>query len=65
MQQGSRSEEIVQITTDLVGAGVERACYVHPEDPGKAIKIPIIKDDRQNRREVKYVSAQIDRGVRR
>ena len=61
MQQGSRSKEIVQITTDLVGAGVERVCYVHPEDPDKAIKIPVIKDNRQSRREVKYYRKLVKR----
>ena len=47
--------------TDLVGTGVERACYVHPEDPDKAIKIPIIEDDRQSKREVKYYKQLIKR----
>ena len=27
---------------DFVGKGNERACYIHPEDKNKAIKITII-----------------------
>ena len=61
MHLASKSDETLQITTDLVGAGVGRACYVHPEDPDKAVKIPIIKDDLQSKREVKYYKKLIKR----
>ena len=45
---------MLQITTHPIGKGKKRACYVHPEDPRKAIKIPIGEISAQSRREIKF-----------
>lgn len=45
---------MLQINTDPVGKGKERACFVHPDDPQKAIKIPHGDSSEQSRREIKF-----------
>lgn len=45
---------MLQINTDPVGKGKERACFVHPDDPQKAIKIPHGDTSEQSRREIKF-----------
>ena len=45
---------MLQINTDPVGKGKERACFVHPDDPQKAIKISIGDSSEQSRREIKF-----------
>ena len=45
---------MLEITTAPIGTGRERNCYVHPEDPRKAIKIPHGDSDRQNRRDLRF-----------
>ena len=36
---------MITIVEDPIGKGYEREAYVHPEDPGKVIKISINKHD--------------------
>ena len=45
---------MLQITTDPIGKGKERSCFVHPDDPLKAIKISIGDVDKQSRREIRF-----------
>jgi hypothetical protein len=45
---------MLQINTDPIGKGKERACFVHPDDPQKAIKISIGNVSEQSRREIKF-----------
>lgn len=53
---------MLQINTDKIGKGKERACYVHPDDPQKAIKIPIGSITDQSRREIKFYQKLQKRG---
>ena len=45
---------MLQIITDPIGEGKERACFVHPDDPQKAIKISIGSVSKQSRREIRF-----------
>jgi hypothetical protein len=45
---------MLHITSDPIGKGKERACFVHPDDPRKAIKISMGQVDAQTRREIKF-----------
>ena len=45
---------MLQINTDPVGKGKERACFVHPDDPQKAIKVTHGDISQQSRREIKF-----------
>ena len=45
---------MLQINTDPIGRGKERSCFVHPEDPQKAVKISMGGNDEQSRREIKF-----------
>ena len=45
---------MLQIHSAPIGQGRERACYVHPEDPRKAVKIPLGKVRIQTRREIQF-----------
>lgn len=38
----------------LVGTGTNRACYVHPENPDKCIKVTISEDHKESWRETRY-----------
>lgn len=53
---------MLQINSDPIGKGKERACYVHPEDPRKAIKISTEKVSAQSRREIKFYRGLKKRG---
>ena len=46
------NQQIVQLTSEPIGVGQERACYVHPADVGKVIKIQKGDSDKQTRREL-------------
>jgi len=45
--------EILTISSEPIGVGQERACYLHPQDPGKVVKLQKGSSDRQTRRELK------------
>lgn len=51
----------VKIQQEPIGVGIERACYVHPQDPDKAVKISIKKRDLQSQREIKYYKKLLKR----
>lgn len=55
---------MLQLTTDPIGKGKERSCYVHPEDPTKAIKISHAKIRTQSKREIKFYRKLEKRGHR-
>ena len=45
---------IINLTSEPVGQGRERTCYVHPDYPTKLIKIPKPEIDTQTRREIVF-----------
>lgn len=45
---------MLEITTDPIGKGKERSCYVHPEDPRMAIKICHGDVREQSKREIRF-----------
>lgn len=54
---------MLQLTSDPIGRGRERACYIHPDDPTRAIKIPGDASSPQSRREVAFYHKLERRGV--
>ncbi len=46
------NQQILQITSEPIGVGQERACYLHPEEAHKVIKIQKGDSDTQTRREL-------------
>ena len=57
------SQPILQITSEPIGVGQERACYQHPDDDGKVIKLQKGESDKQTRRELTLYSNLTRRGV--
>lgn len=55
---------MLKITSPPIGKGRERACYVHPEDPRRAIKIPFGTSTEQTRRDIKFYRRLKTRGVK-
>jgi hypothetical protein len=55
---------MLKITSQPIGKGRERACYVHPEDPRRAIKIPFGSDTVQTRRDIKFYRRLKKRGLK-
>jgi hypothetical protein len=55
---------MLKITSQPIGKGRERACYVHPEDPRRAIKIPFGSDTEQTRRDIKFYRRLEKRGLK-
>lgn len=53
---------MLQINTDPVGKGKERTCFVHPDDPQKAIKVPHGDISEQSHREIKFYQKLYKRG---
>jgi hypothetical protein len=45
---------MLKITSEPIGEGRERACYIHPEDPRLAIKIPAGQVRDQTIRDIKF-----------
>jgi len=48
------NQQLLQITTEPIGVGKERACYLHPQDPTKAIKVQKGEGKKQTLRELKF-----------
>ena len=46
------NQPVLQITSEPIGVGQERACYLHPEDARKVIKVQKGESDKQTRREL-------------
>lgn len=55
---------MLKITSQPIGKGRERACYVHPEDPRRAIKIPFGSEMQQTRRDIKFYRRLKKRGLK-
>jgi hypothetical protein len=53
---------MLTITRKPIGMGKERMCFVHPEDPRLAIKIPISEVDTQSKREIRFYHKLEKRG---
>lgn len=45
-------QDVLEITGEPIGVGQERACYRHPGDAGKAVKVLRGASDKQTRREL-------------
>ena len=54
---------MLKITSEPIGRGKERACFVHPEDPRKAIKIPLGDVSDQTQRDIKFYKRLKQRGI--
>jgi hypothetical protein len=50
------------ISKKPIGMGKERMCYVHPEDPRLAVKVPIGETTKQTEREVRFYRRLKQRG---
>ena len=46
--------KIVMLKGEPLGVGQERACYVHPDDPDKVVKVQRGGDHKQTRRELAF-----------
>jgi hypothetical protein len=55
---------MLKITSEPIGTGRERACYVHPEDPRLAIKIPMGVVSDQTQRDLKFYRKLKKRGIK-
>lgn len=56
-------QEFLQISGEPIGVGQERACYRHPHDAGKVVKIQRGDSDKQTRRELEFYRALQRRGM--
>lgn len=54
---------MLKIISQPIGEGRERACYVHPEDPRLAIKIPTGTVTAQTERDIKFYKRLKKRGL--
>jgi len=54
---------MLKIISQPIGEGRERACYVHPEDPRLAIKIPTGTVTTQTERDIKFYKRLKKRGL--
>jgi hypothetical protein len=55
---------MLKITSQPIGKGRERTCYVHPEDPRRAIKIPFGSVAEQTRRDIRFYRRLEKRGLK-
>lgn len=58
------NQQILQITSEPIGVGQERACYLHPEDVHKVVKIQKGESDKQTRREITLYNDLARRNMR-
>ncbi|MCP4875569.1 MAG: hypothetical protein GY896_08855 [Gammaproteobacteria bacterium] len=54
---------ILEISSEPIGVGQERACYRHPQDPDKVVKIQKTASDKQTRRELTLYDRLARRGM--
>ena len=45
---------MLEILSEPIGQGRERVCYVHPDDPRQAIKVPLTGSSKQTEREIRF-----------
>jgi hypothetical protein len=55
---------MLKIISEPIGTGRERACYVHPEDPRLAIKMPMGEVSDQTKRDLRFYRGLKKRGVK-
>ena len=55
---------MLKIISEPIGTGRERACYVHPEDPRLAIKMPMGEVSDQTERDLKFYRKLKKRGIK-
>jgi hypothetical protein len=55
---------MLKITSEPIGTGRERACYIHPEDPRLAIKMPMGEVSVQTQHDLKFYRKLKKRGIR-
>jgi len=55
---------MLKITSEPIGIGRERACYVHPEDPRLAIKMPTGEVSDQTQRDLRFYRKLKKRGIK-
>ena len=55
---------MLKIISEPIGTGRERACYVHPEDPRLAIKMPMGEVSDQTQRDLKFYAKLKKRGLK-
>jgi len=48
------NQSVIQLTSQPIGQGRERTCYVHPDDPSKLIKISGEASNTQSQRELDF-----------
>jgi len=58
------NHNVIQITSEPIGVGQERACYQHPDDSAKVIKLQKGESDKQTRRELRLYKSLARRGMR-
>ncbi|QOP46114.1 YrbL family protein [Sulfurimonas paralvinellae] len=49
--------------THFIAAGTNRACYVHPEDPNKCLKVVISGNNKESHREISYYQFLLKRDI--
>ena len=47
----------------VIGKGMERTCYLNPDDPSRLVKISLDGNTRQTEREIRYFRFLIARGI--
>ena len=55
---------MLKITSEPIGTGRERACYIHPEDPRLAIKMPMGEVSIQTQSDLKFYRKLKKRGIK-
>jgi hypothetical protein len=60
----THTKDMIELDTRaLIGKGLHRECFVHPEDPTRCIKIVVSGSGNENRREQSYYAELTSRGV--
>ena len=55
------NQSVIQLTSQPIGQGRERTCYVHPDDPSKLIKISGEASNTQSQRELDLYSRLVNK----
>lgn len=50
-------------SSTLIGKGLHRECFQHPDDPAKCVKIVVAGNSDENRREAQYYGLLARRGI--
>lgn len=61
---GTHTEDMIELDPRaLIGKGLHRECFVHPENPARCIKIVVAGSGNENRREKAYYAELSRRGI--